>query len=300
MTALEHRTSNIERTTSNEQETVAGPHFGVRSSMLDVRCFPGLLREWEPNPIFLKELRQAMRNRMFTGIVLFLLAALPLSAIGLFGAQDLASSGSWFVGQKLFNAFLAVLASVSIVFVPLYTGVRFAVERQHLDLMLFTLISEKKVVRGKLASGLYLALLCFSVCMPFMTFTNLFEGVDFPTILFVLAVLFAAAFLGILAAIALASAPVHTGGKIFLGAAFAVGLAAACWFITVFLIGVVDTGIETRFQSRDFRGGFFVAIFFAVPAAVWFYVISVSSIAVLRHPTLYFDKRKARLETAYE
>jgi hypothetical protein len=81
---------------------------------------------------------------------------------------------------------------------------------------------------------------------------------------------------------------------------FAVALAAVCGFLILFLYRVVETGISTRFQSRDFRGGFFAAIFFAVPAAVWFYVVSVSSIAVLRHPTLYFDKKKARLETAYE
>ena len=64
---------------------------------------------------------------------------------------------------------------------------------------------------GKFFSALVLAMLVFSACAPFMTFTYLLRGIDIPTILFVLGIDLLAMLLGTQMALFLAPFP-PTGG----------------------------------------------------------------------------------------
>jgi len=240
-------------------------------------------REWEPNPILVRELRQAARSRMLAGMLLVLLAGLFLVAVALLSAQSVIGVRGWFMGQKLFNAFLAAQAVGGLVFIPLYTGLRLMAERQAPDLMFYTLLSESKVVRGKLSSSACLAALFFSPCIPFMAFSSLFEGVDILVILFVQAVLFAAVCLGILAAIAIASAPLHVGGQVLLGLAFTAALLVLGRMLMGFLFRVVESGVGAQFQNPDSRGAFFAALFFGIFVAGWLYAISVAAIGRIQN-----------------
>lgn len=244
-------------------------------------------REWEPNPILLKELRQAMHSRIFIGMLMTLLVALLLVATALAAGQGITEIRGWLVGQSMFNAFLIVLAVISLVFIPLYTGVRLAAERHRLDLMFYTLVSDAKIVRGKLSSGVYLSVLFFSVCMPFMTFSSLFGGVDLPTVSFVLAVLFTAVCVAILAAVAIGSMPLYLFPKAFVGLVFTIALVVGCGFLLFFFFGVVRSGVGMLMHSGHFWSGFIPALIIATLVAFWLYAIAVSAITVVRHPGRY-------------
>ena len=83
---------------------------------------------------------------------------------------------------------MVILAGASVFFIPLYVGIRVAVERQenNPDLLYVSTLSPARIIRGKFLCGAYMALLFFSACMPFMAFTNLLRGVDLPTVFFIL------------------------------------------------------------------------------------------------------------------
>ena len=88
----------------------------------------------------------------------------------------------------MFTAFMVILAGASIFFIPLYTGVRVAAERQenNPDLLYVTTLSPARIIFGKFLCSAYLVLLFFSACMPFMAFTNLLRGMDLPTVFYIL------------------------------------------------------------------------------------------------------------------
>lgn len=102
--------------------------------------------------------------------------------------------------------------------IPLYIGVRLAVERQetNLDLLYVTTLSPGRIIRGKLLCGVYLTILFFSACMPFMVLTNLLRGVDMPTIALALGLIFACTCGAVQLAIFLACLPVSNQFKTFL------------------------------------------------------------------------------------
>ncbi|HLP76164.1 MAG TPA: hypothetical protein VK327_04535, partial [Candidatus Paceibacterota bacterium] len=152
-------------------------------------------RDWEPNPVLLKELRQAVRSRVLTGALLAVLAALFLTSTVYLVRADAQSIVTEQIGKTLFRIFLVMLTVISLVFVPIYTGIRLALERNvsDLDLIFITTLRPERIIRGKLFCGAYLVAMFFSVCAPFMIFTSLLRGVDLPTIVLILVYLFVSA-----------------------------------------------------------------------------------------------------------
>ena len=92
----------------------------------------------------------------------------------------------------MFTVFGVILAGASMVFIPLYTGMRVGAERQdnNPDLLYVSTLSPARIIAGKFLCSCYIVLLFFSACMPFMAFTNLLRGVDLPTVFFLLLFLF--------------------------------------------------------------------------------------------------------------
>jgi hypothetical protein len=241
-------------------------------------------REWELNPIVIKELRQAVRSDIFSGMLLLLLTLLFLASVTSLSGQNILIRGGSEMGQSMFSTCLVVLVISSLVFIPLYTGIRLALERQRTDLIFFTPLPVTTLVHGKLLSGMCLAALFFSVCMPFMAFSSLLRGMDLVTIQFVLLLLFGATCVAILAAIAIASLPFHFFLKTFFGLAFTGGLVVLCGVLLIFFFGVIRSGAASLMGSSKFWGDFVCAFGMAAFAAMVSYGVSISFITRHRYP----------------
>ena len=234
--------------------------------------------DWEPNPILVKELRQAVRSRILTSLLMFFLMTIFLTSVGSLVGQN--SSGGEVVemGRNMFDACLTVLAVSSLVVIPVYTGIRVALDQHQENLILYTPLPVTKLVQGKLLCGVYIAGLFYSVCVPFMTFSNLLRGIDWLTIQFVLFVLFIAICVAILAAIAVAVLPVPVLVKLACGVAFVGALVLVCDILMGFFFGVVRSGISPSLKSPSFYLGFAALFGLAMFGAIIAYNLSISYI----------------------
>jgi hypothetical protein len=149
-------------------------------------------RQWELNPVVIKELRQGVRSWAVTGMLLLFLAVLFVTTAIFLVGQTIDSLGDERLGGTIFSFFMAILTGASILFIPLYVGVRMAAERRegNPDLLYISTLSPSRIIRGKLYFGAYVTLLFISACMPFMALTNLLRGVDLPTVFILLGFLF--------------------------------------------------------------------------------------------------------------
>ena len=67
---------------------------------------------------------------------------------------------------------------------PVYTGIRLGAERSdtNVDLLFISTLKPRRSSPASSSRPLVLAMLVFSCCTPFMTFTYLLRGIDIPTI----------------------------------------------------------------------------------------------------------------------
>jgi hypothetical protein len=204
---------------------------------------PGLLERLDDrlNPIVVKELRQAVQGRFVT-VVLLLFLFVQLVVLGLYlllnevGARpdDLEAQH----GRAAFTILQAILLGTCMIFLPLYAGVRLGAERSdtNVDLLFISTLRPRAIISGKLWAALVLALVIFSACAPFMTFTYLLRGLDLFSILLVLGIDFAAVVVAVQMAIFLASVPGHWLIKALIGL---IGLGALIIICTYTVIGTV-------------------------------------------------------------
>jgi len=189
-------------------------HTPMKTLVLKVKSCLATLQGWEPNPILVKELRQAMRSRAFLGAFALLLAVL-------FGGSyiivwDYTTHTPQSLGSSMFEMHLFILVLFSTILIPFYVAFGILTERNpsNIELMYYTTLSPWAIVRGKFFAGAYMAVLLFSVCMPFMSFSYFLRGVDLPAIFYTLFILFAVVCLAVMAAIFVAVLPV---GRLFKG-----------------------------------------------------------------------------------
>ncbi|MGH7951864.1 MAG: hypothetical protein ACREFE_08095, partial [Limisphaerales bacterium] len=71
-------------------------------------------RKWELNPIVIKELRQAVRGRAVTGMLLLRLTVLFLTALSFLITQSFDVNANERLGGTMFQTFMAILAGASI------------------------------------------------------------------------------------------------------------------------------------------------------------------------------------------
>jgi len=164
----------------------------MNAKLSSLKSHFGNWRNWEMNPIVIKELRQGVRSWTVTGMLMLFLIVLFIASLGFLITQSFDAVPDMGLGGTMFSTFVVILAGASIFFIPLYTGVRVAAERQgnDSDLLYVTTLSPTRIIFGKFLCGAYITLLFFSACMPFMAFTNLMRGVDLPSVFFVLIFLF--------------------------------------------------------------------------------------------------------------
>ena len=238
-------------------------------------------REWEMNPIVIKELRQGVRSWAVTGMLLLFLIVLFLASLMFLITQSFEVSVNLGLGGTMFRTFISILAGASILFIPLYTGVRVAAERQdnNPDLLYVSTLSPMRIIFGKFLCSSYIVLLFFSACMPFMAFTNLLRGVDLPTVFYILAFLFLAVCAANMVAIFLACLPMSRPFK-FLFVIYGIFQSIAGIGSTIGIsFEFMRSGVGAMMVDRNFWIGTLTAAFIGVAITGLFFFMSVALIA---------------------
>ncbi|MCS7161214.1 MAG: hypothetical protein RMJ19_12145 [Gemmatales bacterium] len=133
-----------------------------------------------PNPIVVKELRQAVRGWTALAMLLFYLIV-QLLVVGLMlmdTPKNLLDESA--LGNQVFLAIQILLIVTTVGLLPLYAGTRLFLERTdvNLDLMFATPLRPVWLVLGKLLAALVLGLLFFSASAPVMTMAYFLRGLD--------------------------------------------------------------------------------------------------------------------------
>ncbi len=238
-------------------------------------------REWELNPIVIKELRQGVRSWTVTGMLLLFLVVLFIASLGFLVTESFDINPNMQLGGSMFSAFTVILAGASVFFIPLYTAVRVAAERQenNPDLLYVTTLSPARIIRGKFLCSIYIALLFFSACMPFMAFTNLLRGVDLPTVFFILGYLFLAVCAANMIAIFVACIPASRPFKVL----FALGGFFASFWVVIPLVAVsfftMRSGVGAMMSGRDFWIGVLTVTALGLAVIGLFFFLSVALVS---------------------
>ena len=248
-------------------------------SGLKTRC--ANWREWEMNPIVIKELRQGVRSWAVTGMLLLFLLVLFFASLGFLITSSFDGSVNMELGGNMFSTFVVILASASVFFIPLYTGVRVAAERveNNHDLLYVSTLSPARIILGKFLCSAYIALLFFSACMPFMAFTNLLRGVDLTTVFFILAFLFLMVCAANMVAIFLACLPLSRPFK-FLFVIYGLFQSFGLLIPGVALaFEMMRSGVGTMMAGRDFWIATSMVALAGIGVTGLFFVLSVALVS---------------------
>ncbi|MCL4177285.1 MAG: hypothetical protein KJ072_06020 [Verrucomicrobia bacterium] len=238
-------------------------------------------RDWELNPVVVKELRQAVRNWSVTGMLLLFLVLLFGTSLMFLVSQTFTSQFNQRLGAQIFQAFVVILGGASTLFIPLYVGVRLAIERQenNVDLLYISTLTPGRIIRGKFYCGAYMTLLFFSACMPFMAFTNLLRGVDLPTVFCILLVLFLVVCFAVQVGILLACLPLSKPFKVLVGLS-GIGIAFVVLSSVVGLaLELMRSGVGAMMAGRDFWIGFSTAVGIGFAGFLLLHFLSIALIS---------------------
>lgn len=237
------------------------------------------LGDWV-NPIAIKEMRQAVKGRILTWmLILFLLAQLVIMGGGMLMTEF--SGENFEAGPALLSVLLFSLLCVCLLFLPAIFGIRFSIERAQgrADLLFITDMSPYSIVWGKTLAGVALTLLLFSASMPFVTLTYLLRGIDLPSIFIMMGVNFIAVVLTIQAALLLASFP---GGIISRGIRFMFGLGGAVFILSMMTglsVAMLNEGIGSLLTTWTFWGPALTVIGFVLLAMGFIYILTAVAIS---------------------
>ncbi len=244
-----------------------------------VRKFDDLI-----NPIVVKELRQAVAGKFIAAVLVMLLIVSLLVLGGFLLVTDLADEDNFEIGRIALYFFQGVLVTTCMLFLPLYAGIRMAIERSdhNTDLMFITAIPPRAVVWGKLLATALLGLVIYAACMPFMTLTYLMRGVDLPSIFLVLAMGFAVVLLAMHLAILVACLTTSLAARILLGLMLLGTLVTTTSWTIGGSVAIVESGAASAMGSWDFWGP---ALTIAVNLALALGLMFFWSVALIKPPS---------------
>ena len=232
------------------------------------------------NPIAVKEMRQAVKGKILTWmLILFLLAQLVIMGSGMLLSEF--SGNSFNGGRDLLSILLVALLAVCLLFLPAIFGLRLSSERTEgrIDLLFVTDMNPYSIIWGKTLAGIGLTLMLFSTSMPFLTLTYLLRGVDLPSIFIMMSLNFLVVVLTIQGALFLACFP---GGLISKGIRFLLGMGGAVFVMSMMTsvsIGLLSTGIGSLLGSWDFWASALTVTAFMLLAMGFFFVLSAVQIS---------------------
>ncbi|MSR57694.1 MAG: hypothetical protein EXS05_08480 [Planctomycetaceae bacterium] len=139
------------------------------------------------NPILVKETRQSLKSRQFMAtFFLMLTAAWLISVFGIVisgaGVEYRAIGGAFFF-------FYYVVLSVAIFLIVPFGAFRSLLSERDLhtwEVLSITTLKPRQIVWGKFASAVVQLFIYYSAITPFIAFAKLLNGIDVPTIAFVL------------------------------------------------------------------------------------------------------------------
>jgi hypothetical protein len=232
------------------------------------------------NPIAVKEMRQAVKGRILTWmLILFLLAQLVIIGIGMVFSEF--TSDSFYGGRTLLSFLLFALLAVCLLCLPAIFGLRLSAERTEgrIDLLFITNMNSYSIIWGKTLAGIGLTLLLFSASMPFLTLTYLLRGVDLPSIFIMMGLNFLVVVLTIQGALFLACFP---GGLISRGIRFLFGIGGAIMVMSLMgslSMELLRTGIGSLMGTWEFWAGTLTVGGFILLAMGFLFVLSAVQIS---------------------
>jgi hypothetical protein len=229
------------------------------------------------NPIMLKQLRQAVRARYISVLLIaFLAIQLVVMARVVMGRHDF--GGETDLGRRAFMTLYAILVGTCSVFVPLYVVGQLFLQRTAADVDLFALttLRPRSVVWGRLLSGVLLSLLIYSAFAPFLTMSYLLRGIDLDVIMVLIVLGFSASVVVIAFGILLASIPVPRPVGLLLGVLVLGAGVMAVWgamIVATLLtgIGLFTTPLEHfwgLFAMLMVSGGMLIGLFSVLTLAL--------------------------------
>jgi hypothetical protein len=205
------------------------------------------------NPIVIKELRQAVQSR-FVITALLVLLAIQIVAVAIYLVTATDISFSYDAGRTVFMILFGIMLAISMLFVPLYSGVRLAAERSenNLDLLFITTIKPRNIIFGKTLAAVVLTVMIYSACLPFLTFTYFLRGIDLPSMAVVLAIGFISVTLSAQVMLFVACLPVGRAFKFILGLIAFVLMVIGYVSTMASTGGMLWEGIGSKVGSADF------------------------------------------------
>lgn len=139
------------------------------------------LERWSDwlNPLLVREVRQALRGRVFSGIIV--LTALISAAVLVCGILAMSKGRPGDTGGMAIYAILYYLLwALCCVLLPVSAAARFRNERSsgEFELFLITGISARQVVSGKLQAALVQVLLALATAAPFLMACHVLRGIS--------------------------------------------------------------------------------------------------------------------------
>jgi hypothetical protein len=230
------------------------------------------------NPIVVKELRQAVQGK-FVYASLLLLLTIQLASLGLYIISNGDFAEQYDAGRTAFIFLLAILMAICLLFIPAYTAVRLAFERDtNVDLLFVTTIKPSAIVWGKMFAALTITVLVFSACLPFMVFTYWLRGIDLPSIF----ILMASSFLVVTVAVQLATfvACIQAGRvlKILLSLFLLILFLQAYVVTLTWSVYELQSGVGSRMATWRFWGPACFVLMIAAAAIGLLFSLSVAMI----------------------
>lgn len=192
------------------------------------------------NPILVKETRQAMKSRHF--VITF--SVLLIASLGWTIAGSLSLMPGIYTtpsAPRMLIGYYAVLALPMLLVVPLaaYRSLEGEIDDGTLELLSITALSPWQIVLGKLASAVLQMLMYFVALFPCVAYAYTLRGVDLPTTLIIMGILFVAGLL--LTIVGLFFAPMTQGrsGRVVTLLALIFVLLFSEWCVGFFVVEMI-------------------------------------------------------------
>jgi hypothetical protein len=145
------------------------------------------------NPILIKEARQALKSRQFAVTFTLVLACgwiWSMLGVALIGPTIHYAAEA----PQIFYGYYIVLSFPLLIIVPFGAFRSLAAEREDgtYELLSISTLWPRQIISGKLGSAVLQMLVYFSAISPCLAFTYMLRGIDVPTIVFVLCLVFLA------------------------------------------------------------------------------------------------------------
>lgn len=197
------------------------------------------------NPVFVKEVRQALRGKQFRSAFLFtVIISLIVGVSIVLGGAD---ATQWRpIGPPFFVGVFSCLTIAVIGFVPMaaFSSMGAEWEENTFDMLILSRLRPRHIVHGKLLGAASQALLYFSIFTPYIVFTFLLGGVDLQLVLVSIPLLAVICFALTAFAVGLSSLTSKRAARVGSMIVLAAVLIGACFGLIGSMAGLTEMSID--------------------------------------------------------